>query len=279
MVQCKKIFGVIKLKQFIVDAFTDRLFAGNQAAVCPVEEFPCDGLMMRIARENNFSETAFALKSGDKYILRWFTPTGEIDLCGHATLATAYVILEHVDINLASVEFETLSGRLTVHKRGELFEMNFPAYEYRTVPVTEEMTAALGVRPIEAVLSRDLLMVLEREEDVKKLAPDLGKLMRLDGVIQAVTARGTDFDCVSRVFAPKLGIDEDPVTGSTHCLIAPYWSRRLGKKELRAFQASERTGVMNCVVEGARVKLLGNAVLYSISELMLPHQKTVEPRG
>ncbi len=267
------------MKQFIVDAFTDQLFAGNQAAVCIVEEFPCDSLMKRIARENNFSETAFVLRDGDIFLLRWFTPAGEIDLCGHATLATAYVILEHIDINLPSVEFETLSGRLTVRRRDDFFEMDFPTYEYKHVPVTEEMTAALGVRPIDAVLSRDLLMVLEREEDVKKLAPDLNRLAGLDGVVQAVTARGTDFDCVSRVFAPKLDLVEDPVTGSTHCLIAPYWSKQLGKTTLNAFQASERTGLLKCIVEGARVKLLGKAVLYSISELMLPHQQTVDPRG
>lgn len=261
---------MISLKQFIVDAFTEQLFSGNQAAVCVLDEFISDELMTRIARENNFSETAFTVRDGDIYHLRWFTPNGEIDLCGHATLGTAYVILEHIDINLAEVEFETLGGRLTVRKRGEYYEMNFPAYEYKHIPVTDEMEAAIGVRPIDAVLSRDLLMILDDENDVKNLKPDLYKLAKMDGLVQAVTARGSDFDCVSRVFEPKLGSPEDPVTGSTHCLIAPYWSKRLGKTTINAFQASERTGLLHCIVEGDRVKLLGKAVLYSISELMLP---------
>lgn len=261
---------MIVLKQFIVDAFTEQLFSGNQAAVCVVDEFVSDDLMTGIARENNFSETAFTIKTGDTYRLRWFTPNGEIDLCGHATLATAYVILEHIDINSSTVEFDTLSGRLTVTKRGEYYEMNFPEYKYKHVPVTDEMTDALGVRPIDAILSRDLLMILEHEDDVKNLAPDANKLVKLDGLIQAVTARGTDFDCVSRVFEPKLGSLEDPVTGSTHCLIAPYWSKRLGKNTINAFQASARTGLLRCIIDGDRVKIWGKAVLYSISELMLP---------
>ena len=263
---------MIVLKQFIVDAFTEQLFTGNQAAVCVLDEFLSDELMLGITRENNFSETAFTVKDGDIYHLRWFTPNGEIDLCGHATLATAYVILEHIDINSAEVEFETLSGRLSVKKRGEYYEMNFPAYRYKHVPVTDEMTDALGVRPIDAILSRDLLMILKHEDDVKNLKPDPHKLVNLPGTVQAVTAHGTDFDCVSRVFAPKLGLLEDPVTGSTHCLIAPYWSKRLGKNNLYAFQASARTGLLHCIIEGDRVKLLGKAVLYSISELMLPNE-------
>lgn len=271
------ICGVIVLKQFIVDAFTEQLFSGNQAAVCVLDEFLPDELMLGITRENNFSETAFTVRDGDIYHLRWFTPKGEIDLCGHATLATAYVILEHIDINSAEVEFDTLSGRLTVKKRGEYYEMNFPEYKYKHVPVTDEMEAALGVRPIDAILSRDLLMILEHEDDVKNLKPDANKLVKLEGMIQAVTAHGADFDCVSRVFAPKLGLLEDPVTGSTHCLIAPYWSKRLGKNEINAFQSSARTGLLRCIIDGERVKLLGKAVLYSISELMLP-QKTLHAR-
>ncbi len=258
------------MKQFIVDAFTDQLFAGNPAAVCLLDEFPSDELMQNIARENNLSETAFAVKLGDKYKLRWFTPKCEIDFCGHATLGTAYVILCRYDIDSSRVEFETRNGILSVSRKGELFEMNFPAYRYRRVPVTSEMEAALGIRPIDAVLSRDLLMVLDNEDAVKKLTPDFDRLAKLDGLIQAVTARGSQFDCVSRVFAPQLDVIEDPVTGSTHCLIAPYWSAKLGKSELNAFQASVRTGILHCALEGDRVKISGNAVLYSISELQLP---------
>ena len=257
------------MKQFIVDAFSDHVFAGNQAAVCILDEWQTDEMMLNIARENNFSETAFAVKEDkDTYRLRWFTPDTEINLCGHATLATGYVILEHYDINIPSVTFKTLSGDLIVRHKGDLFEMDFPAYKFEHVEVTDEMEEALGVRPIDAVLSRDLLMILDSEEAVKNLKPDLSKLGQLEGLIQAVTAKGSDYDCVSRVFAPQVGINEDPVTGSTHCLIAPYWAEKLGKNKLTAFQASKRTGILYCEVIGDRVKISGKAALYSISEIL-----------
>ena len=257
------------MKQFIVDAFSDHVFAGNQAAVCILDEWQTDEMMLNIARENNFSETAFAVKEDkDTYRLRWFTPDTEINLCGHATLATGYVILEHYDINIPSVTFKTLSGDLIVRHKGDLFEMDFPAYKFDHIEVTDEMEEALGVRPIDAVLSRDLLMILDSEEAVKNLKPDLSKLDQLEGLIQAVTAKGSDYDCVSRVFAPQVGINEDPVTGSTHCLIAPYWAEKLGKNKLTAFQASKRTGILYCEVIGDRVKISGKAALYSISEIL-----------
>ncbi len=257
------------MKQFIVDAFSDHVFAGNQAAVCILDEWQTDEMMLNIAKENNFSETAFAVKEDkDTYRLRWFTPDTEINLCGHATLATGYVILEHYDINIPSVTFKTLSGDLIVKHKGDLFEMDFPAYKFDHVEVTDEMEEALGVRPIDAVLSRDLLMILDSEEAVKNLKPDLSKAGQLEGLIQAVTAKGSDYDCVSRVFAPQVGINEDPVTGSTHCLIAPYWAEKLGKNKLTAFQASKRTGILYCEVMGDRVKISGKAALYSISEIL-----------
>ena len=257
------------MKQFIVDAFSDHVFAGNQAAVCILDEWQTDEMMLNIAKENNFSETAFAVKEDkDTYRLRWFTPDTEINLCGHATLATGYVILEHYDINIPSVTFKTLSGDLIVRHKGDLFEMDFPAYKFDHVEVTDEMEEALGVRPIDAVLSRDLLMILDSEEAVKNLKPDLSKAGQLEGLIQAVTAKGSDYDCVSRVFAPQVGINEDPVTGSTHCLIAPYWAEKLGKNKLTAFQASKRTGILYCEVMGDRVKISGKAALYSISEIL-----------
>ncbi len=257
------------MKQFIVDAFSDHVFAGNQAAVCILDEWQTDEMMLNIAKENNFSETAFAVKEDkDTYRLRWFTPDTEINLCGHATLATGYVILEHYDINIPSVTFKTLSGDLIVRHKGDLFEMDFPAYKFDHVEVTDDMEEALGVRPIDAVLSRDLLMILDSEEAVKNLKPDLSKAGQLEGLIQAVTAKGSDYDCVSRVFAPQVGINEDPVTGSTHCLIAPYWAEKLGKNKLTAFQASKRTGILYCEVMGDRVKISGKAALYSISEIL-----------
>ena len=257
------------MKQFIIDAFTSELFGGNPAAVCVVEDFPPETLMQNIARENNLSETAFVAKAENFYRLRWFTPAVEIDFCGHATLATAFVILTQVEKNLSAVEFETLSGRFTVERKGALFEMNFPAYKPKKIPVTDSMQAAVGAKVLEAYLARDLLMVLESAEAVENLAPDFDKLSKLDGLIQAVTAAGKEFDCVSRVFAPKIKIAEDPVTGSTHCLIAPYWSERLGKAKLLARQASARGGVLHCEVAGERVKISGSAVLFAVADLKI----------
>ena len=257
------------MRQFIVDAFTEKIFSGNPAAVCVVEDFPPDDLMLAIARENNLSETAFAVKEDDFYRLRWFTPAAEVDFCGHATLATAFVILTQLE-NLSAVEFETLSGKFTVERKGKLFEMDFPAYEPKKIPVTDEMQAAVGAKILEAYLARDLLMVLDSAEAVEHLKPDFDKLSKLEGLIQAVTAAGVDeFDCVSRVFAPKVAVPEDPVTGSTHCLIAPYWSGRLGKQKLTARQASARGGVLYCEVLGERVKVSGNAALFAVADLKL----------
>ena len=257
------------MKQFIVDAFTDKIFGGNPAAVCVVKDFPPDDLMLNIARENNLSETAFVMKDGDAYRLRWFTPAVEIDFCGHATLGAAYVVLTQVEKNSSAVVFDTLSGKFTVERKGALFEMDFPAYTPQRIPVTDAMRDAVGAEVLEAYLARDLLMVLESAEAVENLAPDLNKLAALDGLIQAVTAADKNFDCVSRVFAPKIKIAEDPVTGSTHCLIAPYWSERLGKTKLIARQASARGGVLHCEVAGARVKISGNAILFAVSDLKI----------
>lgn len=257
------------MKQYVVDAFADRLFEGNPAAVCLLDRWPTDALMGKIAMENNLSETAFAVPEGDGWRLRWFTPEGEIDLCGHATLATAYTILRFAAPEQEEVRFHTLNGPLTVSRREELLEMDFPAYTPVQVEVTEEMTAALGVRPLEAWRARDLMCVLEREEDVICLRPDLAALEKLEGAVCCVTAKGSRFDCVSRCFAPKCAVPEDPVTGSTHCMIIPYWAAKLGKTELAARQASPRGGTLYCRLEGGRVKLAGKAVLYAQSELIV----------
>lgn len=254
------------MKQFIVDAFTDKIFSGNPAAVCVVENFPPEKVMLNIAQENNLSETAFIVKSGGGYKLRWFTPAAEVDFCGHATLGSGFVVLTQLEPNLNSVDFETLSGRLSVTKAENFFELDFPAYRYEKVPVTAEMSDAVGVEVREAYLSRDLLMVVDSLEN---LQPNFEKLAKLDGMTQAVTAAGKDFDCVSRVFAPKVGVPEDPVTGSTHCLIAPYWAERLGKKILNARQASKRGGTLICKISGDRVKIAGQAALFAVAELKL----------
>ena len=257
------------MRQFIVDAFTEKIFGGNPAAVCVVDNFPPESLMQNIARENNLSETAFVMRDGEIFRLRWFTPSTEIDFCGHATLATAFVLMTQIDRNLSAVEFDTLSGRFFVERKGDLFEMNFPAYVPKKILVTAEMSAAVHAEVREAYLARDLLMVLDDAATVENLSPDMNALAKLDGLTQAVTAAGDEFDCVSRVFAPKLKIPEDPVTGSTHCLIAPYWSSKLGKTKLFARQASARGGILHCEVAGERVKISGNAALFSVANLKI----------
>ena len=256
------------MRQYIVDAFTDKVFSGNQAAVCVMDTWPDEALMKNIARENNFSETAFAVKEGSKYRLRWFTPKAEVDLCGHATLAAGYVVLRFYESS-GAITFTTMSGDLTVNKHGDLLSMDFPAYELEPVPVSCSMREALGVEPEAAFMGRDLLCVLGDESQVRECVPDMEKVQSLDGLLVHITARGNDgTDCVSRSFAPKLGIIEDPVCGSAHCHIVPYWSRVLGKKDITAYQASERGGYLYCRDEGQRIIISGKAALYSRSEIL-----------
>jgi PhzF family phenazine biosynthesis protein len=253
------------MKQYIVDAFTDKVFGGNQAAVCILDEWPVDGLMQSIAKENNFSETAFAVKEGDDYRLRWFTPGGEIDFCGHATLGTSFVILNYYENGQSEVTFVTQIGKLTVKRTDDVFEMDFPAYSVHKIEVTDQMEDAIGMRPLEAYIDRDLLLVLPDASSVKNLKPDQSKMKDLEGLLVAVTAPANQdgYDCFSRVFAPKLNVPEDPVTGSTHCMITPYWCNRLGKNELVCYQASERSGFLYTRLCGDRVKVAGKAVLFS----------------
>lgn len=257
------------MRQYIVDAFTERVFCGNQAAVCIMDAWPDEALMMAIARENNFSETAFAVKEDDGcYRLRWFTPSSEIDLCGHATLATSYVLLNHYERDAASITFHTTSaGDLFIARRGDLIQMDFPAYKLTAVPVSDQMAQAMGARPREAYLDRDLLLVFDDEDIVRTMRPDIEKVAQLPGMGVAVTAPGTEHDCVSRFFAPKIAVDEDPVTGSVHCMIAPYWAARLGKERITAYQASSRGGEMVLELHGDRVAILGQAALFSTAEL------------
>ncbi|NDO45556.1 PhzF family phenazine biosynthesis protein [Clostridium sp. MD294] len=255
------------MKQYIIDAFTDKVFTGNPAAICIMEKFPSEDIMIKMAIENNLSETAFAVKKGEKYHLRWFTPGGEIDLCGHATLACGYVIMNFYDKETETVVFTTLSGDLSVHKKGELYEMDFPAYDLKKVEITNEMIQAIGVTPTEAYLARDLLCIFDSAEIVKNLQPDMEKVKRLEGLLLQVTAKGENTDCISRSFAPKLNVVEDPVCGSGHCHIVPYWSKKLQKEDIVAYQASKRGGTLYCKVVGDRIKMSGKAVLYSIAEI------------
>ena len=257
------------MKQYIVDAFTDRLFHGNQAAVCVLDEWLTEELMMNIAKENNFSETAFTVKNGDNYDLRWFTPGGEINLCGHATLATSYVLFNYYEKDADELTFHTMSGDLFIHRQQDEIVMDFPAYKLNEVPVTEQMAKAMGAKPVKAYIDRDLLFVYEDEKIIREMKPDFDEVLLLDGDGVGVTAQGKEYDCVSRFCTPKDKINEDPVTGSVHCMIAPYWAERLGKNDIHAYQASERGGSLECKVQGARVVISGKAVLYSIGELFV----------
>lgn len=255
------------MKCYHVDAFAEKPFEGNPAAVCVLDSYPADELMQKIAIENNLSETAFTVKEGDHYRLRWFTPGGEIDLCGHATLGTAFVLFSFFEKEADAITFQTMSGPLTVVRKGDLLEMDFPAYELKQVPVTKAMEDAFGVSITEAWLGRDLLCVTEDAAVVPTLTPDQAKLMELDGLLQHITAKGTDFDSVSRTFAPKLAVAEDPVCGSGHCHIVPLWAQKLGKNKIVARQASKRGGTLYCEMQGDRLTMAGSAVLYSIAEL------------
>lgn len=265
------------IKMYIADAFTDELFKGNPAAVCFVDHWLDNELMKQIAKENRFSETAFAIKqSTDHYLLRWCTPGGEIDLCGHATLATAFIIFnEDAPKDSSTITFTTQkSGDLTVTKQGDRYAMTFPSYQLKSVDVTPGMTAAFGVKPQEAYLGRDLLCVFAKATDVTEMQPDQAKLKKLPGLLQNVTAPGRDkFDCVSRSFAQKLDVPEDPVCGSGHCHIIPYWAKRLGRNQLTAYQASSRGGILYCNYQGENTVLAGKAVLYANSELHIKYKK------
>lgn len=258
------------MKQYIVDAFADRVFEGNAAAVCILDRWPEDDLMLKIARENSLPETAFVVEAAAGYRLRWFAPGGEVDLCGHATLAAAYALFRFVEPEWDQVTFQTKSGPLTVKKRDGLLEMDFPAYTLTKLEVTDQIADALGARPKEVWRARDLLCVFETPEDIINMEPDLEKLKQVKGALMQVTAPGMgEYDCVSRTFGPKCGMTEDPVCGSGHCHIIPYWAARTGKTEFVARQASPRGGTLYCRLEGDRVLLAGRAALFAESELMV----------
>ena len=257
------------MKQYLVDAFTDKPFAGNPAAVCVMDSWLPERAMQKLAMENNLSETAFLVPEGEGYGLRWFTPAAEEELCGHATLASAFVVLGFYHPAWRTVTFYTRSGRLTVTKQGDLFEMNFPTFPLREVPVTEEMALAYGARPVKAILGLDLTCVFEDEDQVRTMVPDQKRLGTLPGRVQNATAPGRDVDCVSRSFCPKDGIAEDPVCGSAHCQIGAYWAGVLQKNLIRAYQASARGGYLECeLLSNGRMALRGKAVLVAETEIL-----------
>lgn len=257
------------MRCYIADAFTKTIFKGNPAAICILDEWIDDELMQNITNENKLSETAFAVKTGAAYHLRWFTPGGEIDLCGHATLATAFVLHRFYEPEATSFKFDTLSGQLTVTMDDGRFIMNFPSYDLTPVEVTDAMISAIGVTPVEAYMGRDLVCILENENQVINLKPDLAKIKQLDGELLHVTAQGTQYDTISRSFAPKLAVDEDPVCGSGHCHIIPLWAHKLKQAKFTAYQASARSGVLYCEYLGDRTTLAGDAALYSIADLQV----------
>ncbi|MGA2184206.1 MAG: PhzF family phenazine biosynthesis protein [Bryobacteraceae bacterium] len=243
-----------------VDAFSGRAFAGNPAAVCPLESWLADERMQSIAAENNLAETAFFVPEGDGYRLRWFTPVTEVDLCGHATLASAFVVFRHLAPQLERVLFRTRSGELIVSRSGERLTMDFPSRPPVAVEAHPQLIPALGLQPKEVLAARDYMLVYETEEQVRALKPDMARLTEVDRFAVIVTAPGRDCDFVSRFFAPAHGVPEDPVTGSAHCTLIPYWSRRLGKKQLFARQVSPRGGELWCEDLGERVHISGQAV-------------------
>jgi PhzF family phenazine biosynthesis protein len=250
-----------------VDAFSVRPFRGNPAAVCPLEQWLSDEVIQAIAAENNLAETAFFVRRVDgDFDLRWFTPRTEVDLCGHATLASAWVLTRELEPSRARVVFHTRSGPLTVVRAGEALAMDLPARPAQPVETPAALLKALGTPPVATLRARDLVAVFARAEDVRGLAPNMAAIEALEGVFAVcATAPGTgedaDVDFVSRFFAPAKGVPEDPVTGSSHATLVPYWAETLGKKALRARQVSARSGELGCALEGGRVVLTGRAVI------------------
>jgi predicted PhzF superfamily epimerase YddE/YHI9 len=253
-----------RLPIYQVDAFTDRLFGGNPAAVCPLEAWLPDATMQAIAAENNLAETAFFVREGRDYALRWFTPTVEVDLCGHATLASGHIVFSFLEPERESVSFRTLkAGTLAVSRRADMLVMDFPARPAIPAEAPPGLLAALGGKPHEVLRARDHLIVYGNAAEVAALAPDFAALAKVECWAAIATASGDGgIDFVSRFFAPAQGLPEDPVTGSSHCTLVPYWAKRLGKTELEARQLSRRGGALTCALKGDRVTIAGRAVLY-----------------
>ncbi len=245
-----------------IDAFTGHVFSGNPAGVCFLDSWLSDSVLQSIAAENNLPETAFLVRKRGGYELRWFTPKVEVDLCGHATLASAFVIFTYRDHDCKQVDFQTKSGKLSVQQQEGLLVMDFPARKPIPCQRPNGINEILGLSPSKILRSRDLLAVYETEEQVKNLKPDMEGISTLDCFAVIVTAPGKKSDFVSRFFAPAAGIPEDPVTGSAHCTLIPYWSDRLGKKEMHALQLSQRGGELFCSDKGDRVTMGGRAVIY-----------------
>jgi PhzF family phenazine biosynthesis protein len=264
----------MKLPLYQIDAFTSRLFGGNPAAVVILDQWLADDVLQAIAAENNLAETAFVVPHEDMALLRWFTPTVEVDLCGHATLAAGHVLLSHLYPSLGRVSFSTLSGVLSVSREEDRLCLDLPARPGTPIEVSDELVSALGARPREAYLARDILAVFETEAAIQTLQPDMALVAALDAFAVIVAAPGSTVDFVSRFFAPRAGIPEDSVTGSAHCTLVPYWAERLGKPKLTAKQLSLRVGELDCELQGDRVAICGRAVEYLRGEINVPDTTT-----
>jgi len=252
----------MRIPIYQVDAFAAVPFTGNPAAICPLEQWLPDPLMQAIAAENNLAETAFFVREGNSFRLRWFTPAVEVDLCGHATLASAFILWEKMGFAGDLISFETRSGTLTVSRQNDVIALDFPSRPPAPCQVHPSLLAALGGAPREVLAARDYLVVYGSEDEVRAITPNFAALAKVDRFAVIVTAPGDEHDFISRFFAPAQGIDEDPVTGSAHCTLTPYWSARLGKPKLKAKQVSARGGILLCEDRGDRVSIAGKAVLY-----------------
>ena len=257
------------MKYYVVDAFADQVFKGNQAAVYfPEDGWPSNEFMTNLCRENNYSDIALLLKKEGGYDIRWFTQQGEIEFCGHATMASAYVILFCEEQDAEEVHFDSMHGHIVVTKAGTRINLRLDAYHLKRVEITDDMIEATGceVHPVEAWMDRDLMLVYENEAVVRNMSPDMEKVKKLDGLLLHVTAPGRDYDCISRSFAPKCNVVEDPVCGSGHCHIIPYWSNRLNKADVKAYQASRRSGVLYGHCESDSIIIGGHAALFAKGE-------------
>ena len=265
----------MKHEIYQIDAFASKPFAGNPAAIVPLESWLPDDVMLNIAMENTLAETAFFVPSEKGYDLRWFTPTVEMDLCGHATLATGFLIFDILGTKENILRFQTRSGELTVEKKDGRFVLDFPSRPASPTEAPEGLIQAIGSEPKEILKSRDYMLVYESEAEVKAIKPNFEAIARIDTHAVIVTAKGDSSDFVSRFFAPELGVPEDPVTGSAHCTLIPYWAEKLGKNELFAKQVSWRGGELFCELRGDRVTMAGNAVLYMKGEIYVGSEKSV----
>lgn len=261
----------MKLKIYQVDAFTDHLFSGNPAAVCPLEEWLDDNLLQQIAMENNLAETAFYVRKGNAYEIRWFTPSVEMALCGHATLAAAFVLYHYEHYEGEQILFQTKkSGDLSVKLQEKLLTLNFPSDRFQIITFPKQLKECFNYFPLEAYKGlNDFMLVFRNETQIASIRPDLEAVSRLDGRGVIVTAKGNETDFVSRFFAPQSGIDEDAVTGSAHTTLIPYWAAKLGKNELTAIQLSKRKGYLKCRYLNDRVEISGEAKLYMIGEIYI----------